>query len=137
MKQNFDDKSKWLNFIDIENEEYANVDKDGKINIYKKINNKYKLKKKLEEPSAPVCSLIHLENGYLASGNEDGEIKIWDARDKHVIRSFKRNSSSVRLLFYMGDAYLMSASDDRIIRIWNRKSGKLIIEFDRTIIKKT
>ena len=69
---------------------------------------------------SPVRSLAALTDGRLASGGEDGNIKIWPKEDtgEPVVLS---HGCSVRSLAVLSDGRLASAGDDGLIKIWPKE----------------
>ncbi len=69
------------------------------------------------------------DDKYLASGGEDGIIKIWDVMSGELIRELDAHYLGVNTLsFSQDDKYLASGGEDGIIKIWDVMSGKLIRE---------
>jgi WD40 repeat protein len=70
-----------------------------------------------------VISLVSLDNGYLASGSIDSQIKIWDTEKGHLVFTFNStnggHSDKVNSLVYIDNAVLCSASTDGNIKLWD------------------
>ena len=73
----------------------------------------------------------------IASGDAAGEIRLWDGRDGHYLRTLGKQESEVgvlrfspdgqRLLSTCGDGkQLVSAGDDKVIRVWDWQAGRTI-----------
>ncbi|GFP54349.1 vegetative incompatibility protein HET-E-1 [Trichoderma asperellum] len=61
---------------------------------------------------------------YVASGSDDGTIKIWDATTGTERQTLKGHSSSVRAVAFSGNGrYIASGSDDKTIKIWDATTG--------------
>lgn len=61
--------------------------------------------------------------GLLASGSEDGNVKLWDMETDQLIHSFEDHTGAVHQVAWSRDAKLLaSASADQTIRIWNPKT---------------
>jgi WD40 repeat protein len=65
-----------------------------------------------------VFSLGELPNGYFASGERDGNIRIWNLDNYHCVSKLEGHKYSVKSILFLKDYRLASCSDDEII-IWN------------------
>lgn len=64
---------------------------------------------------------------YLASGGEDGKVKIWSLAKRHTIATLDSHVSIVRGICCSDDLkILVSASRDKTINCWNTQNWKLI-----------
>jgi WD40 repeat protein len=72
-----------------------------------------------------VLSLAALADGQLASGGDDGKIRLWpkDGSGEPVILT---HGSEVRSLAAMADGRLASGGDDGKIRLWLVQEEKLL-----------
>ncbi|MEO0223796.1 MAG: hypothetical protein ABIL76_01725, partial [candidate division WOR-3 bacterium] len=79
-----------------------------------------KLIKTLEVHSDYVVSVSFSPNGkYLASGSEDGTIKIWEVESWKLIKTLTGHSNSVLSVSFSPDGkFLASGSYDKTIKIW-------------------
>ena len=70
-------------------------------------------------------TLTLLSNGSLvASGSEDGTIKIWNIDTNCLVKTLYGHTNKVRCLEVLeNDNYLASGSDDTTILIWNIDFG--------------
>lgn len=60
---------------------------------------------------------------HLASGNENGKIRIWNLAKRKAISTLDSHVSAVRALYYSSDQnLLLSASRDKTVIIWDAKS---------------
>ena len=113
-------------------QEYKNI---SKINLLDTDNAKYQLEKEhnifLEAHSHAVTSLvITAENKYLISGDETGEIRVWNLQSMRQEGVLRGHNATVRTLAVSREnKYIFSGSSDRTIRIWSfqEKLLKLII----------
>ncbi|KEF62786.1 uncharacterized protein A1O9_00759 [Exophiala aquamarina CBS 119918] len=72
------------------------------------------------DPESPTCNSI-----CLASGSEDGNIRIWDLASRKSIALLDSHVSVVRSIrFSAGQDILLSASRDRTIILWNSENWK-------------
>ena len=69
-------------------------------------------------------TLTLVSNGALASGSEDGTIRIWNLNTNSLIKTLYGHTNKVRCLEALeDDNYLASGSEDTIIIIWNVDYG--------------
>ncbi len=73
-----------------------------------------------------VTSVLYSPNGkYIASGSEDGTVKIWDAETGSLVTTLKGHEERVTSVIYSPDGkYIISGSWDKTIIIWDVKTGK-------------
>ena len=76
--------------------------------------------------SSGVRSVAYSPDGrYLASGGDDGAIKIWEVATGTELRTLTDHSEVVRSLAYSPDGrYLASGSQDKTTKIWEVATGK-------------
>jgi WD40 repeat protein len=71
-----------------------------------------------------VVSLAVLQNGYLVSSSQGGEIKIWNATfSYHALKQTIKNPTFAWSLAELKNGYLACGLDDGTIRIWNIVNG--------------
>src|SRR5439155_20537931 len=70
---------------------------------------------------AAVHSAVFSSDGrWIASGGQDGNIKLWDARTGRVILSFQAHQNHVRCVAFSPDGrFLASASWDKTVKVWS------------------
>lgn len=79
-----------------------------------------KLQNRIEQPSW-VTALGFSPNGaVLASGHDDGTVRLWDARTQTPIKQIKAHPEAVSsVAFAPGGNLLATAGEDRIVRVWD------------------
>jgi WD40 repeat protein len=79
-------------------------------------------------------TLVLLRNGYLASGNDNGTIQLWNVETGSLISSVQAHTDVVTSLAITNNGFLISGSKDEFIKIWNYTSGILILKSNLTNI---
>jgi WD40 repeat protein len=86
--------------------------------------------KTLDDQGGIVRCLIQLTNGKIASGSDDGIIKIWDLESSECIKTLTDHMSLVECLIQLtNDPYkdhIVSGSHDGTIKIWNLTTGACV-----------
>jgi len=75
-----------------------------------------------------INCMIKLSNGNLASGGQDGIIKVWDLKKMVELFSLKGHKSIIWDIREIADNKLISGSDDNKSKIWDLKKKKEILE---------
>lgn len=70
-----------------------------------------------------IRSLAVLLNGQLASGSEDGTIRVWDTATGEESARLEGHRKSITALAVLPDGQLASGSWDQTIRMWDLKTG--------------
>jgi WD40 repeat protein len=75
----------------------------------------------------PVQAVAFSPNGLLvASGGDDGAVKIWEARSGTILRSLTGHARGVTDVIFSPDGtLLLTAGRDRYARLWNVSTGAL------------
>jgi WD40 repeat protein len=87
----------------------------------------------LEAHPAPIYSLLHMENGnVLASGDDDGMIRIWDLRQaskgkKHsIVMEFAEHEGTVTSMTYNRECHqIVSVSNDGMLGVFDLRKNEL------------
>src|SRR6516225_8316347 len=70
------------------------------------------------------CLTFSFHGNVLATGSDDGTIKLWDLDTRRCVRTISAHSEPVlRLAFTQDGTQLVSGADDSV-RFWNLRSGK-------------
>jgi WD40 repeat protein len=77
--------------------------------------------------SAWVTSVAFLPDfDLLATGHDDGIIRVWDGADGQLLREFRGYYRSVSALAFSPDGKrIVSAGEDKLMLIWNMASGEI------------
>ncbi len=80
--------------------------------------------------SSWVTALAFSSDGAtVASGHDDGKIRLWDSTTQQFESEIAGHSMPVSaIVFSPSGGMIATASEDRIIRVWDRQTGKRIIE---------
>ena len=71
-----------------------------------------------------INCLIKLSNGNVASGGQDGTIKIWDINKKQLISTLTGHTSMIWEICELEGNKIISASDDNKSKIWDLNTKK-------------
>ena len=79
------------------------------------------LKTNIRDVDNTVESISFSPDGkYIATGNSDKTVKIWDVNGGTVIRTLEGHRNSVNSLSFSADGrFIVSGSRDKTVRIWN------------------
>jgi WD40 repeat protein len=65
--------------------------------------------------------------GLLATGHDDGLVRLWDLARQEVVRELKGHGRAVSALAFRADGRrLASAGEDRVIRVWDVDNGTAV-----------
>lgn len=74
----------------------------------------------------PYISSLQVFDAALASGSNDGIVRLWDLRSGEVIRQLFGHTSAITTLQFDKHFNLVTGSDDRSVRIWDLRTGGLL-----------
>ncbi len=71
------------------------------------------------------CLVFSRDGKALASGDEDGTIKLWDVAKAKELASFKGHTGGISSLAFSADSkVLVSGSEDKTIKLWDVVKSK-------------
>lgn len=98
---------------------------DGTIKLWDVENARCELGELNGHDSEVRCMAVDGNKGILASGDNQGYIKIWNLRSRKEIKTIKGHSLPINSLVFSPDGQtLASGSDDDNVKLWNVKTGK-------------
>ncbi|HZY87625.1 MAG TPA: WD40 repeat domain-containing protein [Gemmataceae bacterium] len=79
------------------------------------------------QPSWVTAVAFQPGGGLLATGHDDGVVRLWDVARQEVVRELKGHGRPVSALAFRGDGRrLASAGEDRVIRLWDVDGGSAV-----------
>src|SRR5262245_32523598 len=67
----------------------------------------------------------------LATGEFNGEVKLWDFATGRLLRTFPRHAKSVQDLMFLADGnQILSAAEDMTVKLWDSAAGRLLREVE-------
>ncbi|NJL09269.1 MAG: hypothetical protein HC908_00655 [Calothrix sp. SM1_7_51] len=77
------------------------------------------------------CFAFSENNLFIASGNEDGTIKIWDLITQNLIVTIAAHRAGINCIAFSNDSQIIATgSKDKIIKLWNVKTSNLIFSIE-------
>ncbi len=77
--------------------------------------------------SSPESLALSPDGNFIAAGEYDGGVKLWDFATGRLLRSFLRHSKRVTSVkFVENGTQIVSASEDMTIKVWETATGKLL-----------
>src|SRR5262245_46609730 len=68
---------------------------------------------------------FHPDPAFVATGHDDGVIRLWDAAGHHLVREFRLHKRPISAAAFNADgSRLAVAAEDKIISLWNVADGK-------------
>jgi WD40 repeat protein len=64
----------------------------------------------------------------LASSSEDGWVKVWDVRTRHVVLSLERDRDRVWGVAWSPDGRRLASTLDKTVKVWDARTGQLALE---------
>lgn len=80
---------------------------------------------------AVLCAAIAPNGARIATGGEDGTIRLWDAKTGELQMTLEGHSGAVHKVKFVADARLVSAGHDKTVRVWDATTGKQERLFDK------
>jgi WD40 repeat protein len=69
------------------------------------------------------------EGRWVASGGEDGKVKIWDSRSGDLVRTFHGHTNLINSVAFSPDGRLLaSGSGDHTVKVWDLTQLKEVPE---------
>ncbi len=65
------------------------------------------------------------DGGYLATGDDEGAVRIWDARTGQLVRELARHERRISALAYAGNGEQLAVAGLTDLRLWDPRSGAL------------
>jgi WD40 repeat protein/uncharacterized caspase-like protein len=85
----------------------------------------WKLIKTLDKNSGLTSVVISHNGKYIATGNADRTVKLWDVAEGKLLQTFSGHQNEVRsVVFSKEDNYIFSGSLDTQVKVWNLVTGK-------------
>jgi WD40 repeat protein len=67
------------------------------------------------------------DGGTLASGSQDGTVRLWDAASGAERRTLQGHIQPVYCLSFSPDGHILASGDGRTVHLWDVDTGALII----------
>jgi division protein 1 len=77
----------------------------------------------------PYISTLQVFDAALASGSNDGIVRLWDLRSGEIIRQLFGHTGAITTLQFDKNFNLVTGSADRSLRIWDLRTGGLLDSF--------
>ncbi len=82
-------------------------------------------------PASVTCAVYSPSGLRLASGDGQGNVKIWDLESHRELRSIAGSNSAINALCFSGDGKRLAvAGDDRPVSVWDVETGRELSRFN-------
>ena len=109
---------------DLKNHYFLSTDRDGRAFLWN-IESGSLVSAIPKEKTAINIGAFHPRDSLIATGNEEGEISIYDIATMNKFQIIN-NEAPIRGLQFLSDRYILSLDKSNIIKLWRFKDGKLI-----------
>src|SRR5207248_3094650 len=77
------------------------------------------------QPSWVTAMTFHPDPAILATGHDDGVVRLWDAAGHHLVREFALHKRPISAVAFSPDGNRLAvAGEDKLISLWNVADGK-------------
>ena len=98
---------------------------DGKVRAFRVDNQELLWTIDHAHPSGVTAIDLAHNFKFLATGGNDGEIRVWEIRTRELISHLKEHTSKItKIEIFPDDVHLMSSSRDKSILTWDLKNEK-------------
>lgn len=75
----------------------------------------------------PLCGDFSPHGFYFATGDSGGSVKLWDVKQRELVKNFSKHDNSVDSIDFSPDGrIIVSCSCDQTAKLWDVKSGCLL-----------
>jgi WD40 repeat protein len=86
----------------------------------------------LQQSSWVTAVALRSSEAMLASGHDDGVVRLWDVGEEQVVREFKGHDRAIGALAFSPDGKrLATAGEDRLIAVWDVQTGRRLGTLNR------
>lgn len=74
---------------------------------------------------------LYPEDGWLAFGNREGQVKVWDPRERRSLVTFDAHERAVKAMAFTADGtWLATADNSGSVKVWDWQTRSLIVEIE-------